>query len=194
MITIETARNKVLAAASNMVHMREPEIWEEDIVETAFAWYIPFRDTQPDGEILIGSYNGFIVSKEDGNMVRPGSGFPIEKWLTGFELGILQGPYDLEIVSVDDPGVAVWQLSSLGLTCFRPEEEGGVVWKIPYRFTKEMIEERLRSLPCVFRNQRFAFSIDNFVAIREKGAFSYLLFPTSEQRHNVIGEELSSLS
>lgn len=190
MITIETAKAQVLAKARTMEAIREAEIKEADILETDIAWYIPFHDRQPDGRKWAGVYWGFIVGKADGSMFQPGSGLSIEKWLIGFELGLLQGPYDLEIVSVKYHAIAVRQLLSLGLTYFRPEEACGEVWKIPQRFTKDMIEERLQHLPGTFKNQGFVRNIGVFVEILQKGAFTYRLHPTSEQRHHVIGEEL----
>src|SRR5688572_20198579 len=98
-MTLEEAKDKVREAVKEMpIYKSEYEIDENGIIETDFAWYIPFRDIHPIKmeEMLIGAYYGFIVGKVLGDLHQPGSGLRIEKWLTGYALGLLDGPHDLK--------------------------------------------------------------------------------------------------
>lgn len=192
-INLEEAKNKVRQAIKEKtIYTSEYEIDEDGIIETSFAWYIPFRDIHPIEiqDMLIGAYYGFIVGKVLGDLHQPGSAFTIEKWLTGYQLGLLDGPHDLKITKINNWVSARLCLKRLNLTYYTPELENGITWKVPKTFTGKMIEERLEDLPCKFINQRFAFHIEVFKEIKGSKIFEYELIRTADAKANEIGERI----
>ena len=191
-MTLEQAKEKVLQVVKdNPAYESEYRIDENGIVETDFAWYIPFIDIEPDNQnILVGSYNGFIVGKKEGDLHQPGSGLDLDKWMTGYKLGLLDGPHDLVVTNVNDRWTTKDLLKKLNLQYFRPKIEHGTTWKIPKTFTDNMIDEKLSRLPCTFRNQRFTFNIDDFQAITDSKAFDYELRKAEDSNVNEIGERI----
>ena len=142
------------------------------------------------GEVLIGAYYGFIVGKILGDLHQPASGYRIEKWPTGYELGLLDGPHDLKITKVNDTVATRHYIKRLNLTYHKPETENGITWKIPQHFTYTMIDERLAALPCIFKNQRFVFQIDMFKEINASKIFEYELIKKVDAKANEIGERI----
>lgn len=128
-----------------------------------------------------------------GDLHQPGSAFSIKKWLTGYELGLLNGPHDLIITKVNDRLTARRCLQRLNLRYFKPEIENGITWKIPQIFTDKMIDERLATLPCSFKNQGFALAIDVFKEIKGSKIFEYELTRTVDAKANEIGERIECL-
>jgi hypothetical protein len=192
-MNLEEAKEKVRQCVKEMtIYKSEYEIDEKGIIETDFAWYIPFRDIHPMDKKnrLAGAYNGFIVGKILGDLHQPGSVFTIEKWFKGYELGLLDGPHDLIITQINNTVVARRCIMSLYLKYHKPEVENGITWKIPEIFTDRMIDERLANLPCKFKNQRFIFCIDNFQEIRSSKVFEYELIKTIDAKPNEIGERI----
>lgn len=192
-MNLEEAKDKVRQAIKeNRSYDGEYEIEESGIIETDVAWYIPFRNIHPVNilDMPIGAYYGFIVGKVLGDLHQPGSAFPIEEWLTGYELGLLDGPHDLVINKINDRLVAKRYLKRLNLTYFKPELEDGITWKIPKAFTDKMIEERVAHLPCKFINQRFAFQIQAFKEIKDSKIFEYELIKTVDPKVNEVGERI----
>lgn len=192
-MNLEEAKEKVRQAIKKEpIYDSEYDIDDNRIIETDFAWYIPFKDIHPINfqDILVGVYYGFIVGKVLGDLHQPGSGFRIEKWLTGYELGLLDGPHDLIITKINNITAARRSLQRLNLTYFKPEIENGITWKIPITFTDKMIDERLEKLPCKFKNQRFAFSIETFQEIKGSKIFEYELIRNVDAKANEIGERI----
>ena len=191
-MNLEEAKAKVRQAIKEKtIYASEYEIDENGIIETDFAWYIPFIDTRPGKQnIFVGAYYGFIVGKVFGDLHQPGSAFNIEKWLTGYELGLLDGPHDLIITKINNRLAARQCLQKLNLQYFKPEIEHGTTWKIPMTFTDKMIDERLANLPCKFKNQRFAFNIEEFKEIKSSKIFEYELTNTVDAKANEIGERI----
>ena len=192
-MNLEEAKDKVRQAIKEMkIYDSEYEIDENGIIETDFAWYIPFKDIHPRNiqDMLVGAYYGFIVGKVLGDLHQPGSGLRIEKWLTGYELGLLDGPHDLIITNINNRMEAKRWLQRLNLQYYRPEIENSITWKIPTTFTDKMIDERLANLPCIFKNQRFAFSIEAFKEIKGSKIFEYELIRNVDAKANEIGERI----
>jgi hypothetical protein len=193
-MNLEQAKDKVRQAIKEKtIYTSEYEIDEEGIIETDFAWYIPFRDIYPINiqEMHVGAYYGFIVGKVLGDLHQPGSAFTIEKWLTGYELGLVDGPHDLIITKINNGLAARRCLKKLNLTYYKPELENGITWKIPKTFTDKMIEERLENLPCKFKNQRLALHIEAFKEIKNSKIFEYELIKTAGAKTNEVGERIA---
>ena len=192
-MNLEEARDKVRQAIKeNRNYDSDYEIDEGGIIETDFAWYIPFRDIRAINiqDLPVGAYYGFIIGKMLGDLHRPGSAYSIEKWLLGYELGLSDGPHDLVITKINDRLATRKSLKRLNLTYFKPELENGITWKIPKNFTDKMIDERMANIPCKFKNQRFAFQIDTFKEIRDSRIFEYELVKTVDEKVNEIGERI----
>jgi hypothetical protein len=192
-MNLEEAKEKVKQAIKEKkIYTSEYEIDENRIIETDIAWYIPFKDIHPLSmeNVLVGAYYGFIVGKVHGDLHQPGSAFSIEKWLTGYELGLHNGPHDLIITRINDKLATKKYLKGLRLTYYKPELENGVTWRIPQTFTDEMIDKRIANLPCRFMNQRFVFYIDDFKEINASKIFEYELIKNVDAKSNEIGERI----
>jgi hypothetical protein len=192
-MNLEEAKNKVRQAINvKPSYDSEYEIVDNRIIETDFAWYIPFKDIHPINieNMGGGARYGFIVGKVLGDLYQPGSGGSIEEWLTRYELGILNGPHDLIIIKINNGVETRRCLQRLRLQYYKPEIESGITWKIPTTFTHKMIDERLENLPCKFRNQRFTFSNEEFINIKGSKIFEYELIKTVDAKENEIGERI----
>jgi hypothetical protein len=191
-MNLDEAKNKVRKAIKeNTIYGSEYEVDENRIIETDFAWYIPFMDIRPNKQdIFVGAYYGFIVGKVRGDLHQLGSAFNIKEWLTGYELGLLDGPHDLIITKINNRLAARRCLQRLNLQYFKPEIENGITWKTPITFTDKMIDERLANLPCKFKNQRFAFKIEEFKEIKDSKIFEYELIKIVDSKANEIGERI----
>ena len=53
-----------------------------------------------------------------------------------------------------------------------------------------MIDERLADLPCIFKNQRFAFHIDEFKELMASKILEYELIKNVDAKANEIGERI----
>jgi hypothetical protein len=110
--------------------------------------------------------------------------------MIGFKLGLLNGPYDLTITKINDLKATKALLKQLKLQYFKPEIENRTTWKIPKTFTSKMIDRRLNTLPCTFKNQGFAFNIEDFQEIIYPRAFDYQLVQVENPKPNEIGERM----
>ncbi|HEX6429819.1 MAG TPA: hypothetical protein VF008_19130 [Niastella sp.] len=192
-MNLDEAKDKVRQAIKEKKsYDSEYEIVDNRIIETDFAWYIPFKDIHPINmlDMLVGLRYGFIVGKVLGDLHQPGSGGSIEKWLTSYELGILDGPHDLKITKINNRREAKRCLQRLNLQYYKPEIENGITWKIPTTFTDKMIDERLANLPCKFKNQGFTFSSETFKEIKGSKIFEYELIKTVDAKANEVGEKI----
>jgi hypothetical protein len=164
---------------------------EAGIIETQGAWYIPYKipDADPDTP-YVGSYWGCIIDKTSGNWLQPGGNYLIDTWLKAFELGLQGKIYDLVITHITDRRETARLLNKLRLQYVKPEFKDGVTWKIPKQFTSKMIEQRLASLPCVFKNQNLYFKAPEFIEISEKAAFTFQLVEAEDQNSEYKGERL----
>lgn len=140
--------------------------------------------------MLAGAYEGFIVGKTFGDLHRPGGAYTIERWMATYKLGLLGGPYDLVITKIRNKLATKEYLQKLHLTYYKPELENGTTWKIPRHFKSKMIDERLSTLPCIFRNQNFTFNYELFIEIRNSKAFEYELVKTENVLPDETGEKI----
>lgn len=195
-MTLKEAKDKVRQAIKEQkIYIGEYVIDEKKIIETDFAWYIPFKRIPPleIREMLVGAYYGYIVGKVLGDLHQPGSGKRIEEWLTDYELGNFGGRHDLKITRINDLEATRRCIKRLYLTYHKPEIENGITWKIPQYFTDKMIDERLAVLPCTFRNQRFSLTNKTFKEIKASNIFEYELIKNTDAQPNEIGERIEPL-
>ncbi|MEM7163740.1 MAG: hypothetical protein AAF487_15035 [Bacteroidota bacterium] len=164
------------------------KVGEDKIKEYETVWYVPFFEIIPDSDsYLVGSYNGLIVDKNTMDFMQPGSGLKLEEWIYGFKIGLRGENYDLIIKKVNDLRETKEILPKLGMTYVKLEFENGIEWKIPQNFTRKEINNRLKKLPCVFKNQKFTFSMDIFREIKRRNLFIYEL-KSSESDPKILGE------
>lgn len=146
---IDATKAAVLAQAS------APERFVVDIDqvrETRCGWYFPWRF---DGPPQAGS-KGVIVDKQSGRVVTLGSAF-------------------LVVTAVRNERRAIDHLLRLRIKEVTPEFAHGVQWKIPKAVTAQVIESRLRQLPCKFGPIATYFAIEALEAMRRGGDISYQL-------------------
>lgn len=193
-MTIEQAKQKVLSTINaDKESVDYYIIDEQNIVDHDFSWYIPFNRKNQIEEYYGGAWNGFFVDKNNGEIFQPGSGLPLEKWLSGFKIGLRYDKYDLHIQSIKNMDSTIQLLKKLELKYYIEEPEGGTVWKIPKSFSAKMLSERLQHLPAVFRNQGLTLHIDTFEQIIQSRAFEFKLEPNTS-KNNDIGENLTNKS
>lgn len=138
--------------------------------------------------LLVGAYNGIIVDKNSTEYFQPGSALDLEEWMYGFKIGLRGERYDLCIDKVNDYRATLEMLDKLKLAYGKIEIEGGTEWKIPKCFKRKEIKKRLDKMPCVFKNQAFTFSINEFKQIRNERMFEYKLLRTENTDQSVLGE------
>lgn len=161
----------------------------DNILDKETLWYIPFKELNPDpNNFLVGAYNGIIVDKNSTDFFQPGSALDLEEWMYGFRIGLRGKRYDLCIVKVNDYRATLEMLDKLRLTYVKIEIEGGTEWKIPQDFKRKEIKKRLDKMPCVFKNQAFTFSINEFKEIRNERMFEYKLLSTENTDSSILGE------
>lgn len=161
----------------------------EHIKEKETLWYIPFKELNhnPDN-FIVGAHNGLIIDKKSTDYLQPGSALDLEEWMYGFKIGLRGKRYDLWIEKVNDYYATLEMLDKLPLTYVTIEVEGGTEWKIPKNFKRKEIKKRLETMPCIFKNQAFTFSIDEFKHIRNERIFEYKLVETKNTAPNILGE------
>lgn len=124
--------------------------------------------------MLVGS-GGFLVEKENGNVVEFGSAYSVEKNFQTYEQDFSGKNFDLIITKVFDLRETVRLLNRLQMTCVEPEFEHGTSWKIPKIYNQKQIKEAISKLPCVFKKQNFYFRFDEFQNIDKSKCFEYEL-------------------
>lgn len=161
----------------------------EKILERETLWYIPFKELNPNPiNFLVGAYNGLIIDKNSTGYFQPGSGLDLEEWMYGFKIGLRGERYDLCIAKINDYRTTLDVLEKLRLKYVKIQIERGTEWKIPKDFKRKEIKRRLRKMPCVFKNQAFTFSINEFKQIRNERIFEYKLLKTETTNPNILGE------
>lgn len=111
--------------------------------ESREGWYFPFVSNEAAG------CNGVIVNKRSGKLFHLGSAFPAERDLALYDQGYQFERYDLVISAVRDREQTLARLRALHLQVVEPNEEDGVVWKIPREMTNAELSRMLDRLPCV---------------------------------------------
>lgn len=151
----------------------------EETIEKSYGWYFCFQskeyiETGNISEMLLGN-GGFLVEKENGNVIEFGSAYSPEKNFEIYEKGFLIEKLDLVITKVFDLRESVRLLHRLHLTYFEPEFAAVATWKTPKIYNEKQIKDAVSKLPCVFKNQNFYFRYDEFQKIEKSKCFEYEL-------------------
>ena len=160
---------------------------EDSIIEKPYGWFLSFQSkaflrSGDISDMLVGS-SGFIVERADGRVFGFGSAYPPEKWIANYEKGFKYNSYDLTITDVRCMPTTVKLLEKLDMIYVIPEEQYGVVWRIPQQYTAKQLREALQHLPCTFRRQQFDYRVEVFDEINAAGCCTYTL-----QEHVPDGE------
>jgi hypothetical protein len=78
----------------------------------------------------------------------------------------------LEIADVDG---TLRTLEELKISVVEPTYDGGTVWRIPRRLTKDELRTRLAKVPAVFGELRLYFDAEALERARAAGAFRFEL-------------------
>lgn len=159
------------------VYGKEYVIEEDKIVDYNTAWYVTFTE-KSNGDFWIGVKKGVIVDKFSGEIFQPGSAYPIEDWIWGFNLGLRGKPVDLIINKVNSYKLGVDQLGELGLLhdnsyLLNTKE------RLIKRFDREEIIQRLTDIPCKFSCQNLTIKIWVFKEIVKSEAFEFQIKPSN---------------
>ncbi len=151
----------------------------KQIIEKPYGWYFNFQskkhlETGNFSEMLIGS-GGFIVERENGQVVEFGSAYSIEKNFEIYEKGFLGSNYDLIILQVKDINQAVRILHKLRMTVVKPEAAYNVEWKNPQTYNEKQLKIALSDLPFTFENQNFYYKFEFFKQIDDCACLEYEL-------------------
>jgi hypothetical protein len=139
--------------------------------EIESGWYFPWRFPD-DGVTRLGS-NGLIVNKRTRKVVVLGSAYSLERDLNAHDAGYPLKGADFIVTAVADEDRAVALLGELGITKVAPEEEGGVIWRIPKSVSRAEIREKLGSLPADFGFLSVYFCVEGLEQAKREGCFSF---------------------
>jgi hypothetical protein len=139
--------------------------------ELELGWYFPWKFPD-DGQMRVGS-KGLIVNKRTRKVVVPGSAYSLERDLNAYDAGYPLGSADFIVTAVADTDRAVELLVELGITKVEPEEEGGVIWRIPKSVSRAEIRAKLGSLPADFGFLSVYFCIEDLEYAKREGCFSF---------------------
>lgn len=139
--------------------------------EIESGWYFPWRFPN-DGETRFGS-NGLIVNKRTRKVTVLGSTFPLERDLKAHDAGYPLKGADFIVTAVADEDRAVQLLDELGITKVEPEEEGGVIWRIPKAVSQAEIRAKLGSLPAELGFLSVYFCVEGLEQAKREGCFSF---------------------
>lgn len=154
----------------------------EHVVEKPYGWvifpnskeYIEFGDFTRQ---LIGS-GGVLVLKEDGKAIQFGSAYDVERNLEIYESGYLDHEnWDIVVTSVVDARNSADRILALGATYVTPEEESGVVWKIPKPYSHERMQEMLRNPPVRLNIGQIYLNFDAVEGLKKQRYFDYRIEP-----------------
>ena len=162
-MTLSEARSLAEAHVSD-----ELVVLEKFANECTFGFYfaISSRAYEESGKfenMLIGS-SGLLVDRGNGKVHELGSGADLEYWFKAYQRN-LHLPQTLIVTKVHDRQRAADALLRLHMSFVIPEEEGGVIWRIPQYFSVKQIRNSLDSLPCQFEGQDFIFRLRDIEAI-----------------------------
>jgi hypothetical protein len=159
---------------------------EDLTVEKPYGWEFSVRRRRPN-EMVVGGCPGFIVEREDGRVfylnTSPASIIEVEQDIRAYQAGFKSRWYDLVIHRVLDSVRTVEMILSFDLRYVEHEEAYGRVWRIPKRYTREVLESRLQRLPCKFEVQWPAGAQEVSRRLEEAGCCVFTL-----QGHSVTDE------
>ena len=154
----------------------------ERIVERPYGWVIfpntkEYIETGDVRSAVIGS-GGVLVLKESGRAIQFGSAMRLEKHLEIYESGYLDhDTWDIVVTSVADKRASADQLLDLRATYVIPEEESGIVWRIPKQYTRRRMKALVSKPPLrlnIGSAYRFYDSIDR---LEQQRHFEYRIEP-----------------
>jgi hypothetical protein len=140
---------------------------ENIIIEKPFGWFFALSENF--------GCNGLIVDRDNGHVFALGSAYAPERDFMAYEAGFKYDFYDLVILSVRDIPQTVSLLVKLNMTYVIPEEENGIIWRIPQRYSPAQIQLALNSLPFTISNQGFYFHFETFQEIDKADCCTYQL-------------------
>ena len=175
MITFEQAKQIALDTIGP-----DCALYEDSTLEKPYGWYFSY---QSNNYIQSGNFDdmllgigGFIVERDDGYVFTFTAAESLEDNLASYEAGFRYDTYDLTILSISDREKTLYLLANIGLSYVIPEEEGGVVWRIPKRYTEEHLREMLVTLPYTFYHQDLTARYKAFSMVIDKiGCCQYRL-------------------
>ena len=174
MISFEEAKQIALARIGSNCALIESATFEKP-----YGWYFNFQSRAylETGAVLTTLFGrgGFIVERSDGRIFEFGSGYPVQQWIANYERGFKYDRYDLCIVAVASLPKTMELLYLLDMHYVEPEEEYGIVWKIPRQYSFTQIAAALCQMPCIFSDQAFWHRVDVFDEIDASGCCKYEL-------------------
>lgn len=190
MIRLDDAINMVVEFANSKYQDNGKYIVDsENIIEKEQGWFIPFylEGNESDRyKSWIGAYKGCIVTKKDKICIQPSSPYSLDDWFWILNIGYGKGKQDFVITKIYDFEKTVELLLELGFIYTIPEVENGTEWKIPRRFTKKMLEDRLSVLPAIFFNQgEVLSSIWDIKEVVSSKAFEFQLVPSRYEKREL---------
>jgi hypothetical protein len=150
----------------------------DHIIEKSYGWVIfpnskEYIETGDFMSQLIGS-GGVLVLKECGKAIQFGSAFRPEKNLEIFESGYLDhDDWDIVITRVIDERNGVDQILALGATYVIPEEESGIVWRVPKTYSRKRIKELVRKPPIRLNIGPIYFNFDIIEGLKKPHYIEY---------------------
>lgn len=158
------------------------------IIERQTLWFIPFTEKNMKSQRWTGAQKGYIIDKETGVMLQPGSLHCLDTWIWAFELGFRGEPIDLTIKKIHNESKTIELLMSFGIFYVIPELENGIIWKISQQYSEEAIQKRLSVLPCTFKNQNLGAGHHILKEIVDSKAFEFEVKNTDYRYKNIGGE------
>lgn len=147
MITLDEAIEIAIANKGDHLAFNPDHILEKEYGWVIFPNSKEFIETGEFRSALVGS-GGVLVLKDSGKAIRFGSAIRLEKHLEIYESGYLDHDnWDIVITSVVNMRVGVGHILALGATYVTPEEESGILWKIPKNYSRKRIKELLSEPP-----------------------------------------------
>lgn len=152
----------------------------DSIVERDYGWIIfpqtkEYLATRDPLRLAIGS-GGTLVEKETGKQVEFGSAYPLDINLKIYELGYLaHEDWDIVITKVHNKEETVRSLTQLRPTYVIPEEESGIIWRVPREYTETQISDLLETLPCTINLGSVYFRWELLEAFKDQVHFDYTL-------------------
>lgn len=152
------------------------------ILEKPYGWVIfpntkEFIETGGFGSQMIGS-GGVLVLKDNGKAIQFGSAFSVEENLEIYESGYLDHDnWDIVVTKIVDERNAVSQILALHATYVIPEEESGIVWRVPKAYSRKRITELIRKPPTRFNIGPIYFNYDVIRQLKQQRYFNYRLEP-----------------
>jgi hypothetical protein len=114
-------------------------------------------------DMLIGP-GGTLIEKATGRFIRFGSAYSTKTNLHIYEAGYLDcDNWDLLITSVTRLDEAADLVNALGLDYVEPEVVSGIVWRVPERYSRSRVRQKLEIVPCRFHLGQAYFCCEHWM-------------------------------